>query len=183
MEPVPARTERAAERPPDRPRERDRQPRQRRVQRGKRAARRHAVGPKVGEALEPPQRARRPAPEAAVERAGRKAVPGEQELELGDVPAEGAQRERPAAERVPAVAAERGASPRPGHAVHGQVGAALERAHGSRRRRAGDAVDRPRVETAGAEGDLESRDRRPTGADRRSREGQKQRGDERRTSP
>ena len=68
--------------------------------------------PSAGEAgprLEAPQRGVGAGAEAAVERAGGEAVGGEQELQAGDVPAAGAQRQRPAAEPRPPAAAERAA--------------------------------------------------------------------------
>src|SRR5207247_5950359 len=87
-------------------------------------------------------------------------VPGELELERGDVPAEGAPVEHATADRVPPVAAERAAGALPGHAVRREPGAALEAPDRGLRGRAEDAVDRVEVDPLRAQGRLESRDAR-----------------------
>ena len=89
----------------------------------------HAVGSQAGEPLEALQRAGCARAEMAVEWAGGKAVPGEEELELRDVPPERAHGELPAAERVPPVAAERDPRSRAGNAVRRQAHASLEGAN------------------------------------------------------
>ena len=85
-------------------------------------------------------------------------MPGEEELEGRDVPAAGAERERPAPEPGPAERAERPARLRPEDAVGGESGPALEGANGLRRGRAEDAVDCTRVDAPCVEGDLERSD-------------------------
>ena len=92
-------------------------------------------------------------------------MPGEQELELRDVPSEGSAAERPAAEIVLPVAAERGARARAYEAVRGQPSPALEGLYRRGRVRAGHAVDRPDVEQACLERDLECRHGRVAGGE------------------
>ena len=67
----------------------------------------------VGETLEAPQGCLQARAEGAVERPRREAVPGEPELELGDVPAASAGGERAGAELRPPEAAESVSRTRP----------------------------------------------------------------------
>ena len=109
--------------------------------------------------LEAPQRSVRARAEVAVERPGGKAVPGERELEGGDVPAARAEGELPAPEGpAPPVAAHCLASARPGHAVGGQACASLEASQRLFGPGTEHAVDRPRVQPARPQADLKRGD-------------------------
>ena len=108
--------------------------------------------------------------EAAVDRGRREAVPGEHELERGDVPAGGAAGQRPAAEEVPSVAAE--GAPRAGvdDAGGGEPCAVLETLDRGGRCGAREAVDRGGVEPARPERHLQCGDSRVAGSRRGRRE-------------
>ena len=118
----------------------------------------HAVGGEARPRLEAAQRGVGVRAEAAVERAGREAVGGEQELQRRDIPAAGAERQRPAPEPRAPAAAERAARARADHAVDGEAAAALELLHRGDGRRARHAVDAAGVEAAGAQRHLEGGD-------------------------
>ena len=126
--------------PCQRKREADRRARQRPAQRGVRGRPGHSVRSEPGPVLEAPQRSVRARAEVAVERPGGKAVPGERELERGDVPAARAEGELPAPEGrrvarsgpLPCESAPRARRRRPGLRVAGSVAAparSRDRAH------------------------------------------------------
>src|SRR5262249_28892532 len=73
--------------------------------------------------------------EASVDRGVREPVPGERELQLGDVPTAHAGRERPRAERVPRETTEGTARLGPGDAIRHQAVPTLETHHGGGRPR------------------------------------------------
>jgi hypothetical protein len=98
--------------------------------------------------------------EDAVEVPRREAVLGELELQRGDVPARVPEVEVPAAEAVPGEAAERAACLRAHDAVDLDPRTGLEFADRLLRCRAGDAVDRPLVEPARVQPDLQRGDAR-----------------------
>ena len=170
VEAVAARAEGVAHRRGERPGERDRARRERAAQRGVGRVAGDAIRLEPDPALEVPEGALGVLAEAAVDRGRGKAVPGEQELERGDVPPGGAAGERPAAEQVLAIGPERPARLRPRHAVGGQVGAALEALDRPRGGRAFDPVDRAGVDAARLKGDLKRREPSVTRAKRRGRE-------------
>jgi hypothetical protein len=97
----------------------------------------------------------------------------ERELERGDVPARSSVNEEAGAVAVPGVAAERAAGPRADDAVDGEAAAVLEAPYGGNRPRAADAVDRPRVEPASLECDLQSGDARAPESSGRDDQGEK----------
>ena len=87
VEHAPARAEAVAERDAERREEAQDRARRRAPERGERGRAGDAVGAEPGPGLEAPQRGSGARAEAAVDRAGREAVAGEQELQGGDVPA------------------------------------------------------------------------------------------------
>ena len=127
------------------------------MKRGDRGGPGDPVGRKASVGLEAPQRGDSVRTQVPVERAGGEAVPGEQELELSDVPAKGPTGECPAPEAMPPVAAERRARARTDDTVDRQPVPALERLHRSGRVRTRHAVDRPDVEQARLQRNLDRR--------------------------
>ena len=142
----------------DRAQEVQRRARGRAAEGGERRGAGHAVGGEAGPGLEAAQCGVGVRAEAAVEGARREAVRGEQELQRRDVPAAGAQRQRPGAEPRPPAAAERAPGPRPGDAIGGETAPALQLHHRADGRGTSDAVDAAGVEAAGAQRHLEGGD-------------------------
>ena len=102
-------------------------------------------------------------------------MPGERELECGDVPAARAEGELSAPEGPAApVAAHCLASARPGHAVGGQSCAPLEASDRLLGPGTEHPVDRPRVEPAGPQTDLKRRDVRIAAPKSAARKAQRQ---------
>src|SRR2546422_4092511 len=133
MELVSARPETVAEpRDLQRPRQRERGSRRSTGKRAQRRWARDSVDVESCPVLEAPQRVAGVRPEDPVEHARRKAVPGELELEGGDVPALEPVLERPRAERVPSETAEGASGLRTWDAVDHDVRVPLEVAHGLR---------------------------------------------------
>jgi hypothetical protein len=110
--------------------------------------------------------------ETAVERRRGEAVPGEEELERGDVPARCTAGQRPAAEQIAAVAAEGLARRRVADAGSGEAGADLETLHRGRRRGPSDPVDGAAVEAARVEAYLQGGDSSVARRYRRGRKGE-----------
>ena len=116
------------------------------------------VGAEPGPALKTAQCLIHVRAEDAVEGPGGKTVPGELELERGDVPAAVPAVHHPVAEAMSRVAAERPPGLRARDPVDGDSGAALQRAHAAPRSRAHDPVDRASVEPARLQPDLKGGD-------------------------
>jgi hypothetical protein len=91
-------------------------------------------------------------------------MPGEEELERGNVPAAPPEHEHARTEAMPAEPSERTPRLRARDAVDGEAGSTLEAPDGRGRLRAADPVDRSEVEPLRAEGDLERRDPRAAGS-------------------
>ena len=117
-----------------------------------------SVRAEAGPALVAPQRGVRMRAEVSVEGPGREAVPGQLELERGDVPAPVAVVDHAVAEAVPRVASERPLRLRAGDPVDCDSRPALERAYGTPGPGAHDAVDRASVKPARLQPDLEGGD-------------------------
>src|SRR5918992_3778799 len=101
-----------------------------------------------------------------------KAVPGESELQCGDVPAANAEDDRPAPERrALAVTAECGARLRAGYSVGGETGLRLEPLDRAHRSGTEHAVDGPGVETTPPQPQLERGSIRLPGREDRPGEG------------
>jgi CDP-diacylglycerol--glycerol-3-phosphate 3-phosphatidyltransferase len=160
MEAVVAGSEAVSDRSADRPHEADRGPRRRRTQRAHRSRAGYPVAPQAAPALVTEQRESGAGAEDAVDRPGREAVPGEEELEAGDVPTHHPLVQRAVPEAMACETPERRPCPRPGDAVDDEAGAALKAPDRRRRAWAGDAVDRAAVHPSGTERDLERGDTR-----------------------
>ena len=102
---------------------------------------------------------------------------GEQELQARDVPAAGAQAQRPAAEPRPPAPAQRAPGARPDHTVGRQAAPSLEPLHGDDGRRTSDTIDAAGVEAARAQRDLEGGDIGGGRSRRGGRRGEHERGD------
>jgi hypothetical protein len=113
-----------------------------------------AVNGQAGPPLEASERLLGVDAEAAVEGCGREAVPGEEELEGGDVPTCGTAGQRATAEQVLAVTAEGAAGARVGDTGRVEPRADLKALHGRASYGTGEPVDRPRVEAARLKRDL-----------------------------
>src|SRR2546422_2952520 len=144
MEAVAARAEPVPEQALERPVEPDRRARRRAAQGGTRQRAGDAGRRQSGPALEPQQRSLELGPERTVELPRREAVPGEEILELGDVPAGHSLGERAAAKRGLAPGAEGNPCLEPAAPV-------AQRPNGRERPRPGEAVDRAAVEMPAAQ--------------------------------
>src|SRR5436189_139841 len=158
VEAVPARAEEIADPSADRPAETEGHAGARAREGAERRRPGHTVGAEAGPALKPAECRVRVRPEDSVEGPGREAVPGELELERGDVPPVVPALEHARREAVAREAPERAACLGAGDAVHGDPGAALEEPYGPSRPGAQDAVDRPGVEASRLQADLEPGD-------------------------
>ena len=124
-------------------------------------------------ALEPPNSPRGARSESTVEPPRAEPMTPKQELEHADVVAGHGWPDDPCAEERPAEPAEGGSRAWAGETVDREVPTALERAHGVPGLRPLDPVDRPVVDAALAQGDLQSRDLR---IDRRGGRSKNERG-------
>ena len=150
-----ARPEGARDHPLNRPAESKRALGRRRPQGGESCGPCPSVGCEPGPCLEGDERLFRPLAQHAVEVPGGKPVPGESELQSGDVPSDRAVREHAASDRVPPPPPERSARLGAWNSVDLETGAALQTPHRGRRAGPEHAVDRADVQALHRERCLE----------------------------
>src|SRR4051794_25898055 len=114
-------------------------------------------------------------PKATVDRAGGKAVPGKQELQLRNVEASLAGRKRTSAEPRATAAPQRTQRLRPNDAVDSNPSPPLKRPDSGSSPRTGEAVDSPRIKPLGAKSNLNRGNRRRAHASSNSRARSEQR--------
>jgi hypothetical protein len=160
VEPVVARPERVADRGGDRTGKRERRASRRRYEVTDRGGTSDAVTAQVRPALKANDRGLRVGSVATVDRPGREAMPGEQELKLRDVEAARAGADRARAKSRPPASPKRGERLRSGDAVDRDAGTSLDRPDRGSRARPREPVDRSALKILRSERHLKSRNRR-----------------------